>query len=170
MGYFVCSKENSKLTKNVLRLPFELNSAKRFMFVNLLQSMSCWSGTTILITIISMYFGIILYIRAFLGDFKFFLDDMDMQAKDDDKAALSATMRALVNFHVEITEWVFMLKYLEIVANFLLKFNRKKLKSVQQIGRHHESHNFGDIHSMHFIDVWISAAWSNGKRFFVFVD
>lgn len=86
------------------RLPFDLNTAVRFTGVNIVQSMSCWTGTTILITIISMYFGIILYIRAFLHDFKFYFDEMDAFAKERNFSALTEKLRSLVHFHVYIME------------------------------------------------------------------
>lgn len=66
--------------------------------------MSCWTGTTILITIISMYFGIILYIQAFLKDFEFYFDEMNEFAEKNDQPALSNKFEALIKFHVYILE------------------------------------------------------------------
>lgn len=90
----------------IFRLPFELNSAKRFMGVNIVQSMSCWTGTTILITIVSMYFGIILYIQAFLKDFEFYFDEMDTFAENENLPALNSKFETLIKFHVYILEYV----------------------------------------------------------------
>lgn len=76
------------------------------MGVNFVQSMSCWTGTTILITIVSMYFGIILYIQAFLKDFVFYFDEMDTFAEEGDLSALNNKFGALIKFHVYILEYV----------------------------------------------------------------
>lgn len=90
------------------RLPFQLNSVRRFIAVNVVQSASCWLGTTILITIMSMYFGIIIYIRAFLVDIDFFFDEMDALSHRNDTESMNAKLISLVHFHINITEWVSM--------------------------------------------------------------
>lgn len=100
------SMKSWSLHYNNVWLPFELNSAARFTGVNVIQSMSCWTGTTILITIVSMYFGIILYIQAFLKDFTFFFDEMDTFAELNDLSALKDKFDALIKFHVYVLEYV----------------------------------------------------------------
>lgn len=76
------------------------------MGVNVVQSMSCWTGTTILITSVSMYFGIILYIKTFLKDFEFYFDEMNAFAEEGKIAELYDKFGALVKFHVYIMEYV----------------------------------------------------------------
>lgn len=69
--------------------------------------MSYWTGTTILITIVSMYFGIILSIQTFLKDFVFYFDEMNTFAEQDDLPALHNKFDALIKFHVYILEYEF---------------------------------------------------------------
>lgn len=71
--------------------------------------MSCWTGTTILITIVSMYFGIILYIQTFLKDFQFYFNEMNTFAEENDFPALHNKFDALIKFHVYILEYAFSL-------------------------------------------------------------
>lgn len=108
---------------NLYRLPFELNSARRFACVNVVQSMSCWTGTTILITIVSMYFGIILYIQAFLKDFTFFFDEMDTFAEQDNLPALNDKFDSLIKFHVYILEYVIQLNVIKCSKLICQNFN-----------------------------------------------
>lgn len=58
-------------------MPFELNSVKRCIGVNVVQSAACWSGTTILIPIMAMFIGIIYYMRPFLEDTKTIFNQLD---------------------------------------------------------------------------------------------
>lgn len=51
-----------------------------------------------------MYFGIILYIQAFLKDFEFYFGEMDTFAEQDDKPALHEKFISLIKFHVYILE------------------------------------------------------------------
>lgn len=66
--------------------------------------MSCWTATTVLITIMSMYFGIILYIKAFLQDFQFFFEEMDAMARIGDFEWIHEKLRSLIYFHVSVLE------------------------------------------------------------------
>lgn len=91
------------------RLPFELDSSARYTGVNIVQSMSCWTGTTILITIISIYFGIILYIRAFLRDIAFFFAEIDELTRTGDTLLVFEKLKSLISFHVGILEWVILI-------------------------------------------------------------
>lgn len=91
---------------NNVWLPFDLNTAGRFIGVNVVQSASCCTARTVLIMIISMYFGIIHYIRAFVLDSVYLFDEMDNLAETDDSNLLIERMESLIDFHVSILEWV----------------------------------------------------------------
>lgn len=51
-----------------------------------------------------MYFGIILYIQAFLKDFQFYFNEMDTFCEQKDLPALNNKFEALIKFHVYILE------------------------------------------------------------------
>lgn len=89
---------------NNVWLPFALNSVKRFICVNCVQSASCWTGTTILITIMSLYFDVIIYIRAFTEDMRTFFDEMDNMKFDQNERIYKIKMKNAINFHIKITE------------------------------------------------------------------
>lgn len=89
---------------NNVWLPFELNSVKRFIGVNIVQSASCWLGTTVLITINSLYFGIICYLRAFCQDVKFYFDEMNQLDRNRDKQLFFSLLCDTIRFHMKITE------------------------------------------------------------------
>lgn len=51
-----------------------------------------------------MYFGIILYIRAFLRDFAFFFTEMDELTNTGDTLLVIEKLKSLISFHVGVFE------------------------------------------------------------------
>lgn len=77
------------------RMPFELNSLHRYVWVNIFQTICCSSASWMLVAVMTTFIGIILYIYTILGDLKMNFDRMD---------ALKST-----NFE----------KYFELITNFM---------------------------------------------------
>lgn len=90
---------------NNVWLPFALNSVRRFICVNCVQSASCWTGTTILITIMALFFDIVIYIRAFTEDIQIFFDEMDkLKSERNNERIFKIKMKNVIDFHIKITE------------------------------------------------------------------
>lgn len=51
-----------------------------------------------------MYFGIIIYIRAFLVDIRFIFDEMDAMAKENDNESMNVKLKSIITFHIDITK------------------------------------------------------------------
>lgn len=71
--------------------------------VNIVQTASCWNGTTSCIAVVSIFFGVVYYIEAYFIDIKHMFDEMDRMSENESSQFKNHTRSAII-LHTKILE------------------------------------------------------------------